>query len=94
MFISDGEPWDVDDFMTKLSALLQIYPKMQLLGVCTQRSHMCIECLSSMCLRINTVAFGHSMPGAESNRHGVKCDGVDYLYHLQQLAAIGPLNKL
>ena len=32
MFISDGEPWDADEFMAKLSGLMQACPRMQLLG--------------------------------------------------------------
>eukprot|EP00439_Symbiodinium_sp_Y106_P082591 s983_g22.t1 len=29
MFISDGEPWDADEFMAKLSGLMQACPRMQ-----------------------------------------------------------------
>ncbi|CAE7856664.1 mhkC [Symbiodinium microadriaticum] len=65
MFISDGEPWDADEFMAKLSGLMQACPRMQ----------------------INAVAFGHACPGTAAHR--LECRAVDYLYYLQQLAAIG-----
>ena len=38
-------------------------------------------------LRINAVAFGHACPGTAAHR--LECRAVDYLYYLQQLAAIG-----
>ena len=53
MFISDGEPWDADDFMAKLSGLIQACPKMQTPGLLSQQMSVAFSTkqpLAQLCL--------------------------------------------